>query len=111
MTLFDFNKVFACFAVYLDLGKIPLMGRCSSLPSSFNTRNVSVAFPFQQLCRLLNISIESLVYMQEAGLGCTLLILTTQPFGCFSFQFPLIGMVRKGCVNDMCFQNTCIVSR
>lgn len=109
--LFYFNKVFACFAVYLVLGKILLIRHCSSLPSSFNMRNVFLAFPFQQLCRSLDVSIESLVYRQEAGLGCTLLIITTQLFGCFSFQFPFMISVRKGCVNDRYFQNTCLASR
>ena len=109
--LFDFIKVFACFAIYFVPGKIFLIRHCSSLPSSFNTVNIFLAFPFQQLHRSLDVSIESLVYRQEAGLGCALLIVTTQLFGCFSFQFPLMISVRKGCVNDRYFQNTCLASR
>lgn len=108
--LFDFVQVFACFAAYLLLGKILLTGHWNSLPSSFNTK-VFLAFPFEQLCQLLDVSIESLFYRQEAGLGCILLVITNQLLGCFSFQFPLTIPDRKGCVNGRYFLKTRFASR
>lgn len=110
MLLFDFVQVFACFSAYLLLDKIPLTGHWNSLPSSFNTK-VFLAFPFEPLCQLLDVSIESLFYRQEAGLGCISLVMTNQLFGCFSFQFSLVISDRKGHVNGRYFLKTCLASR
>lgn len=111
MIIFDFIEVFACFALYFFLGKILLVGCCSSLSSSLNVNKVSLAFPFQQLLWWLDTSIEFFVYRQETSLGCILLVTTTQLFGCFLFQPPLRISVRKGHVNDRYSQNTHFVSR
>lgn len=111
MTILDFIEVFACIALYFFLGKILLVGHCSSLFTSLSMNKVFLAFPFQQLLWRLDTSIEFLLYRQETELACILLVTTTQLFGCFLFQPPLLMLVRKGHVNDRYFQNTCLISR
>jgi len=52
--------LFAGFAVHHGPEKILLVRPCSSLPSSFNMKNIFLAFAFQQMCLLLEASTESL---------------------------------------------------
>lgn len=109
MAVLDFIEVFACIALYSFLGKILLVGHCNSLSTFLNVNKFFLAFPFQQLFWWLNTSIEFLVYRQEIDLVCILLVTTTQLFGCFLFQPPLMISARKGHVNDRYFETRALL--